>query len=147
MQLVRNLYQPVGTERTFERKLKEACLSLKLYDARGRDWILETYMNQVYYGNRAYGVEAAAQTYFSSPRGPHLAEAALIAGLPLRRPATSRVRVRRRKSGAPAMLDRDITNGGTPTRPRPRLHSRKVYTRIRRRTSSASCAAADSQYA
>ncbi len=83
MQLVRNLYQPVGTERTFERKLKEACLSLKLYDARGRDWILETYMNQVYYGNRAYGVEAASQTYFSkSAADLTIAEAALIAGMP-----------------------------------------------------------------
>ena len=73
----------MGTERTLERKLKEACLALKLYDARGREWILETYMNQVYYGNRAYGVEAAAQTYFSkSASDLTLAEAAMIAGMP-----------------------------------------------------------------
>lgn len=83
MQLVRNLYQPVGTERTLQRKLREACLSLKLFDARGRPWILETYMNQVYYGNRAYGVEAAAQTYFSKTASElTLPEAALIAGMP-----------------------------------------------------------------
>ncbi|MFN8186468.1 MAG: PBP1A family penicillin-binding protein [Gaiellales bacterium] len=82
-QLVRNLYRPVGFERTLDRKLKEACLSLKLYEARGREWILETYLNQVYYGNRAYGVEAAAQTYFSKTSADlTLPEAAMIAGLP-----------------------------------------------------------------
>jgi penicillin-binding protein 1A len=82
-QLVRNLYQPVGTERTLERKLKEACLALKLDSAWTKDQILETYMNQIYYGNRAYGVEAAAQTYFSKPASElTLGEAALIAGLP-----------------------------------------------------------------
>jgi penicillin-binding protein 1A len=82
-QLVRNLYRPVGTERTLERKLKEACLALKLDGAWDKERILETYMNQVYYGNRAYGVEAAAQTYFSKSAGEvTLAEAALIAGMP-----------------------------------------------------------------
>jgi penicillin-binding protein 1A len=82
-QLVRNLYRPVGTERTLERKLKEACLALKLDEAWTKDQILETYMNQIYYGNRAYGVEAAAQTYFSKPSSElTLGEAALIAGLP-----------------------------------------------------------------
>jgi penicillin-binding protein 1A len=82
-QLVRNLYQPVGTERTLKRKLKEACLALKLEQAWSKDRILETYMNQIYYGNRAYGVEAAAQTYFSkSAREVTLPEAALLAGLP-----------------------------------------------------------------
>jgi penicillin-binding protein 1A len=82
-QLVRNLYQPVLSERTLERKLKEACLALRLDNAWSKERILQTYMNQVYFGNRAYGVEAAAQTYFSKPaRDLTLAEAALIAGLP-----------------------------------------------------------------
>ena len=82
-QLVRNLYRPVGTEQTLERKLREACLALKLDAAWSKDEILETYMNQVYFGNRAYGVEAAAQTYFSKPaKELTLVEAAMIAGLP-----------------------------------------------------------------
>jgi penicillin-binding protein 1A len=82
-QLVRNLYRPVGSERTLERKLKEACLAIKLDAAWSKEEILETYLNQIYYGNRAYGVEAAAQTYFSkSARRVSLAEAALLAGLP-----------------------------------------------------------------
>ena len=50
-----------------QRKLKEACLAIKLNDAWSKQRILETYLNQVYYGNLAYGIEAAAQTYFSKP--------------------------------------------------------------------------------
>jgi penicillin-binding protein 1A len=81
-QLVRNLY-PVSREQTVERKLKEACLAIKLNDAWSKRKILATYMNQVYYGNLAYGIEAAAQTYFSkNARSLTLPEAALLAGLP-----------------------------------------------------------------
>jgi penicillin-binding protein 1A len=82
-QLVRNLYQPVGNEQTLTRKLKEACLALELERIWEKERILEGYVNQVYYGNRAYGVEAAAQTYFAkSARKLSLAESALLAGLP-----------------------------------------------------------------
>jgi penicillin-binding protein 1A len=80
-QLVRNLY-PVSRERTVQRKLKEACLAIKLNRHRSKDWILATYVNQVYYGNLAYGIEAAAQTYFSKhARWLSISEAALLAGL------------------------------------------------------------------
>jgi membrane peptidoglycan carboxypeptidase len=61
-QLVRNLY--ISRERTFERKIKEACLAIKLSRNWSKDRILAAWMNQVYFGNHAYGVEAAAQTYF-----------------------------------------------------------------------------------
>ena len=99
-QLVRNLY-PVSRERTVERKLKEACLALKLDRAWSKQRILTSYMNQVYYGNLAYGIEAAAQTYFSKKaRELTLPEAALLAGLPqapsfydpFNRPETARSR-------------------------------------------------------
>ena len=66
-QLVRNLY--ISREVTFERKLIEACLAVRLNNRRSKEWILENYLNAVYYGNHAYGVQAAAQTYFSKPRG------------------------------------------------------------------------------
>ncbi len=80
-QLVGNLY--TGREQTFERKLKEACLAIKLSDRWSKTKILATYMNTVYYGNHAYGVEAAAETYFSRhARDLTLPQAALIAGLP-----------------------------------------------------------------
>jgi penicillin-binding protein 1A len=81
-QLVRNLY-PVSKERTVKRKLKEACLAVKLSNSWSKQRILTAYMNQVYYGNHAYGIEAAAQTYFSKPaKKLTLREAALLAGLP-----------------------------------------------------------------
>jgi penicillin-binding protein 1A len=80
-QLVRNLY--ISWERTIQRKLKEACLSIKLSDRWSKAKILNAYENQVYYGNHAYGIEAAAQTYFSKPAAQlALAESALLAGLP-----------------------------------------------------------------
>ena len=79
-QLVRNLY--ISRERTIERKLREACLAIKLERAYSKQWILTGYMNQVYYGNHAYGVEAAARTYFKRPaRALTLEQAALLAGL------------------------------------------------------------------
>jgi penicillin-binding protein 1A len=81
-QLARNLY--IGhNERTIQRKLTEACLAMKLSQNRSKAWILENYVNQVYYGNQAYGIEAAAQTYFSKPaRKLTLLQSALLAGLP-----------------------------------------------------------------
>jgi penicillin-binding protein 1A len=80
-QLVRNLY--ISRERTIQRKLKEACLSVKLSERWSKRRILNAYENQVYYGNHAYGIEAAAQTYFSKPAANlTLPEAALLAGLP-----------------------------------------------------------------
>jgi penicillin-binding protein 1A len=80
-QLVRNLY--ISKERTFTRKLREACLAEKLSRKWTKKHILTSYLNQVYYGSQAYGVEAAAQTYYSRPaRSLTLPQAALIAGLP-----------------------------------------------------------------
>jgi penicillin-binding protein 1A len=79
-QLVRNLY--ISRERTVQRKVKEACLATKLDRAWSKPRILTTYLNQVYYGNHAYGIEAAAQTYFSEPATDlDLPQAALLAGL------------------------------------------------------------------
>jgi penicillin-binding protein 1A len=80
-ELVRNLY--LSRERTFKRKLIEACLSIKLSRQWSKDRILTAYMNQVFYGNHAYGIEAAAETYFSkTARRLTLEESALLAGLP-----------------------------------------------------------------
>lgn len=70
-------------ERTWIRKLKEAMLAYRIDRALSKDQVLELYLNQIYFGSGAYGVEAAAQTYF----GKHaseltLSEASLLAGLP-----------------------------------------------------------------
>jgi penicillin-binding protein 1A len=79
-QLVRNLY--ISREQTVERKLKEACLAVKLEREWSKQRILANYLNSVFYGNLAYGVEAASQTYFSKSASElTLTEAALLAGL------------------------------------------------------------------
>src|SRR5262249_27844949 len=98
-QLVRNLY--ISKERTFKRKIKEACLAIRLSRARSKDWILSQYMNQVYYGNHPYGMGAAAQTSSSRhAKSLTLARSALRGGLPqapsvydpLHRPGAARAR-------------------------------------------------------
>src|SRR6202048_120910 len=80
-QLVKNTL--LGPEQTAERKLKEAFLAMELTRRYSKDQILEMYMNEILYGNRAYGIEAAAETYFGKPaKDLTLAEASLLAGLP-----------------------------------------------------------------
>jgi penicillin-binding protein 1A len=80
-QLVRTM---LLTQRfTPERKAKEILLALKVEQALSKDRILEIYLNEIYLGQRAYGVAAAAQTYFGKPLNQlTLAETAMIAGLP-----------------------------------------------------------------
>src|ERR687892_709859 len=100
-QLVRNLY--ISNERTVRRKVKEACLATKLDRAWTKHRILTTYLNQVYYGNQAYGIEAAAQTYFSKRASAlTLVESALLAGLTqapsLNNPFTAPGRARNRRN-------------------------------------------------
>jgi penicillin-binding protein 1A len=82
-QVVRNLYKEITSEKTLSRKAKEATLALQLEKRWSKKKILETYLNLVFYGNNAYGVEAASQTYFNKPAAKlSIPEAALIAGLP-----------------------------------------------------------------
>ena len=104
-QLVRNLY--TGRERTFTRKIKEACLAIKLASKWSKPKILDEYLNTVYYGNHAYGVEAASQTYFSR----HASQLTLARrrrcspGCRRRRRSTTRSTTRRpRSTGADEVL-------------------------------------------
>ncbi|PSJ56523.1 transglycosylase domain-containing protein [Kumtagia ephedrae] len=79
-QLAKNLFlQP---DRTIERKVQEVLLALWLEHEHSKDQILEMYLNRVYFGSGAYGVEAASRRYFGkSARDVTLSEAALLAGL------------------------------------------------------------------
>ncbi|MGC8874846.1 MAG: penicillin-binding protein 1C [Chloroflexia bacterium] len=84
-QLARNLLLDPGerSRRSLARKLRETVLAWKLSRRYTKDEILELYLNETYYGSMAYGVEAAAQTYFGKHvRDLDLAECALLAGLP-----------------------------------------------------------------
>lgn len=81
-QLVRNLLLPEGAERSSNRKIREIVLAAEVTRRFDRNDILELYLNSVYYGNLAYGVEAASQTYFGKrARDLSLAEGSFIAGL------------------------------------------------------------------
>ncbi len=80
-QFVKNTY--VKSQRSISRKLKEAALAWQLEQRWSKDRILTAYLNTIYFGNGAYGVQQAALTYFHHP-AEHLglAEAALLAGIP-----------------------------------------------------------------
>ena len=70
-------------DKSLERKLKEALLALLIERRYSKDRILELYLNQIYFGHGAFGVEAAARTFFGkSVTNLTLAESALLAGLP-----------------------------------------------------------------
>jgi len=79
-QLAKNLF--LTQERTVSRKIQEAILALWLEHKYSKNQILELYLNRVYFGSGAYGVEAAAQKYFGhGARNVTLPEAAILAGL------------------------------------------------------------------
>src|ERR1700686_2378906 len=79
-QLAKNLF--LTQERTVTRKAQEAVLALWLQHKFSKAEILELYLNRVYFGSGAYGIEAAAQRYFGKPaKNVTLAEAAMVAGL------------------------------------------------------------------
>ncbi|MBI2304749.1 MAG: penicillin-binding protein 1C [Chloroflexi bacterium] len=84
-QLARELYftPQERASQSLTRKLWEIILAFRLSSQLSKDKILELYLNRVYYGHLAYGVEAAARTYFGkSAQNLDLAEASLLAGLP-----------------------------------------------------------------
>ncbi len=79
-QLVKILY--TGRERTVTRKIKEALFAYELESKNDKNAVLVTYLNTVYFGRGAYGVEAAAQRYFGKPASAlDLAESATLAGI------------------------------------------------------------------
>jgi penicillin-binding protein 1C len=84
-QLIRNVLfdYEYRSEISINRKIKEALLAVILTQRMSKNEILELYLNEINYGNLAYGIEAAAQTYFGKPASQlNLAEASLLAGLP-----------------------------------------------------------------
>jgi penicillin-binding protein 1A len=79
-QYVKNAF--VGSQHSLLRKAKEAVIALKLDHQRTKDQILELYLNTIYFGRGAYGVEAAAEAYFGThARSLTLSESAMLAGL------------------------------------------------------------------
>lgn len=81
MQVARNFF--LSKKKTYTRKLKEILLALKIDKEFSKDKVLELYLNKVYFGNRAYGVAAAAHVYYGKKLNElTLPEMAMLAGLP-----------------------------------------------------------------
>lgn len=79
-QMVKNLF--LSPEKNIKRKIAEAILAVRVESRYDKDTILELYLNQVYWGNRSYGIEKAAKRYFrTSAANLNLAQSALLAGL------------------------------------------------------------------
>ncbi len=79
-QLIKNTH--LGNEKTFDRKIKEIVLTKKLEKNFSKDDILETYLNVIYFGNNAYGLENASFAYFNKPASElSINESAILAGL------------------------------------------------------------------
>ena len=113
-QVARNLLldEAERGERSLRRKLREAFLAWRLTRHYSKDEILALYLNQTYYGGMAYGIEAAAQTFFGKPVAQlDLAECALLAGLPQAparyNPFTDLAAARHRQSVVLRLMEQD----------------------------------------
>lgn len=143
-QYVKNAY--VGRERTLWRKMKEAIVAIKIERQRSKDEILEAYLNTIYFGRGAYGVEAAARTYFGvAARSLELGQAALLAGIirapeaydPVRAPERA---VARRNAVLDAMAGLGFVSDAEAAR------AKATEIKVRRRASGTVTAAAGAHF-
>ena len=63
-QMVRNYYEGVSLEQTVARKVQEIIIAIKVDQSEDKEWVMEQYLNTIYFGRQAYGVQAAAQAYY-----------------------------------------------------------------------------------
>src|SRR6202453_62538 len=66
-EFVRQYFVGIGTQQTFSRKIKEIFVAMKVAKEKSKQWILTNFLNTIYLGDGAYGVQAAAYTYFGEP--------------------------------------------------------------------------------
>src|SRR5205823_4920289 len=109
----------VGSANSLERKVREATLALEIERRFSKNEILTLYLNQIFYGHEAYGIEAASQTYFAKPaKNLDIAEAAMLAGIPnapsefdpLNPVTTANAKTRQKLVLSGMLRDRYITN-------------------------------------
>ncbi|HUR24221.1 MAG TPA: PBP1A family penicillin-binding protein [Acidimicrobiales bacterium] len=129
-QLVKNAL--LTPEKSVDRKVKEAVLAVRLEDKLSKKEILERYLNIVYFGNGAYGIQAAAETYFNTDvAGLRPVDAALLAGIlrnpvgydPVKQPASARAR-------RDLALDRMVSHGHLPRPEAEKLRDEPVPVKI-----------------
>ncbi|MCH9663535.1 MAG: transglycosylase domain-containing protein [Gammaproteobacteria bacterium] len=136
MQVARNYF--LNREKTFVRKWYEVLLALKIERELSKQQILELYLNRIFFGFRAYGIEAAAQVYYGKSSSElTIAEAAMLAGVPQRPSANNPVRdptsaLNRRnhyvlpRMHALGMISAEQLSEGLATPDSARVHSRQV---------------------
>ena len=144
-QLARMLF--LKPDKSIKRKIKEAALSIMIEQRYTKDEILGMYLNQAYFGTRAYGIEAAAQTYFGKTTTDlNIAEAALLASMPKAPSAYSPFRnpekaMERRATVLKQMLEhrfiteaqyREAENTPLPTNPNFRKYDAPYFVEILR---------------
>jgi membrane peptidoglycan carboxypeptidase len=87
-EFVRQYYSGIGTQQTFSRKIKEIFVAMKVAKEKSKQWILTNYLNTIYLGQGAYGIEAAAETYYGKPSAKlSVAQDAVIAAI-IQQPST-----------------------------------------------------------
>ena len=87
-EFVRQYYSGIGTQQTLSRKIKEIFVAMKVAKEKSKEWILTNYLNTIYLGDGAYGVEAAAETYYGKKVSQlDVAQAAVIAAI-IQQPST-----------------------------------------------------------
>ena len=87
-EFVRQYYSGIGTQQTLTRKIKEIFVAMKVAKEKSKQWILTNYLNTIYLGQGAYGIEAAAQTYYGKPVAKlSVAQDAVIAAI-IQQPST-----------------------------------------------------------
>ncbi|MCH8333111.1 PBP1A family penicillin-binding protein [Candidatus Sumerlaeota bacterium] len=139
MQLPRNILDDqVGREKTWERKIRETFLTFQIERRYSKDQILEFYLNHIFMGYQAFGIHAAADTYFDkAPRELSLAECATLAAIPrgptIYNPLANPDRALRRRN---LVLDRMAQLGWISDEARERAIEEPLETRRRRRPSN-----------
>jgi membrane peptidoglycan carboxypeptidase len=87
-EFVRQYYSGIGTQQTLGRKIKEIFVAMKVAKEKSKQWILTNYLNTIYLGQGAYGIEAAAETYYGKPSAKlTVAQDAVIAAI-IQQPST-----------------------------------------------------------
>ena len=87
-EFVRQYYSGIGTQQTLGRKIKEIFVAMKVAKEKSKQWILTNYLNTIYLGRGAYGIEAAAETYYGKPSAKlTVAQDAVIAAI-IQQPST-----------------------------------------------------------
>ncbi|QVQ54820.1 penicillin-binding protein [Spiractinospora alimapuensis] len=87
-QMVRNYYEGLSQEQTIDRKLQEIVIALKVDQQQDKEWILEQYLNTIYMGRQAFGIQAAAQAYFDKDVSELTTEEAAYLAAAIQQPHT-----------------------------------------------------------